>query len=326
MKIDLILLLVLFSVICFGDSVDQEKCERIGKDEIDGKVYLTCYINEITEIAVADKVIYPRNDDMTAFYLWYNKKILYLPIEMDQTFPNLERYNAGYCALTTISKDNFKGLSKLNYLALQGNKIEKIQSDTFEDLVSLDGLHLDKNRIRFLNAEAFVKLINLRIVDLTSNVCISKIFSPSDRDDGTVTEIPEALEGKCDYDEHPTKCTEEIDKKFLELSVIVTETSETISNQTTNYYQKVDKNIEILMTKVLNDLAKMTEENSELKEKLSKLKLETSLKDQENKNLKEKLQEKDDEISRKSEKIIKMKEIIKICSEPCSGDQNRDHE
>jgi Leucine rich repeat len=73
-----------------------------------------------------------------------NKKIVYLPVEVDEKYPGLIGYDASKCSIKEISKENFKGLSKLKILWLHHNFIERVDSDTFQDLSSLQVLVLGK--------------------------------------------------------------------------------------------------------------------------------------------------------------------------------------
>lgn len=78
-----------------------------------------------------------------------NRKIQYLPEKVGKSFPRLMLYNAAFCAIEAISRDNFKGLVKLEKLYLNDNQIKKISIDTFEDLNSLQVLYLSENLISF---------------------------------------------------------------------------------------------------------------------------------------------------------------------------------
>jgi Leucine-rich repeat (LRR) protein len=73
-----------------------------------------------------------------------NSKISYLPVKINEAFPNLLGYSAGNCSIKTISKENFEGLSNLRELLLFENFIKKIPGDTFEDLVALEFVNLGK--------------------------------------------------------------------------------------------------------------------------------------------------------------------------------------
>jgi Leucine-rich repeat (LRR) protein len=78
-----------------------------------------------------------------------NKKILYLPVGLQQVFPSLYVLDAISCSVVELSKANFQGLKQLSYLWLRDNQIEFIESGTFRDLDSLVDLDLSENFLFF---------------------------------------------------------------------------------------------------------------------------------------------------------------------------------
>ena len=68
-------------------------------------------------------------------------RIKYLPKNISQTFPNLVELSAVNTTLTSISKENFLSLPKLETLKL--GSVESIDPETFEDLTTLKTLHID---------------------------------------------------------------------------------------------------------------------------------------------------------------------------------------
>jgi hypothetical protein len=109
-----------------------------------GDVY-ACFLNEITVINSSETTISNKNEDVTALEFSNNENIFMLPVKVAESFPNLRAFGVARCSVRAVTKENFKGLTKLRYLSLNQNKIEKIPSDTFADLVSLDQLFLCKN-------------------------------------------------------------------------------------------------------------------------------------------------------------------------------------
>lgn len=59
-----------------------------------------------------------------------------------EKFPNLLKLIAGYCSIKQVSRDNFKGLSKLQELHLYENQIEKIDDNTFEFIPAVETIWL----------------------------------------------------------------------------------------------------------------------------------------------------------------------------------------
>lgn len=73
-----------------------------------------------------------------------NQNVSFLPINLHVKFPNLTTLTASFCALKTVTNKNFKSLTKLRLLWLEGNQIEEIPANAFEDLTALEVLHLSK--------------------------------------------------------------------------------------------------------------------------------------------------------------------------------------
>lgn len=82
---------------------------------------------------------------INALSLSNNKRVFFLPIRVQEVFPNLVAYTASNCSLVKISKDNFQNLGSLRYLYMSYNNIDGIPGNTFEDLISLEFIFLGKN-------------------------------------------------------------------------------------------------------------------------------------------------------------------------------------
>lgn len=82
---------------------------------------------------------------MVALDLQHNKKVFYLPIDVFETYPDLQAYAANDCSVKKVNRRNFMQLTKMLVIWLTRNLIEKIPSDTFEDLTLLVELQLRKN-------------------------------------------------------------------------------------------------------------------------------------------------------------------------------------
>lgn len=111
--------------------IDCEKIEIVGKAR-------TCFMTNRTAIRTTSVSFYTGLDDsVNAISFSFNQKIDFLPIQVEQKFPNLIEYRAAKCALRRVTKANFEFLNKLEALRLSGNRIERIASDTFEGLFKL---------------------------------------------------------------------------------------------------------------------------------------------------------------------------------------------
>lgn len=104
----------------------------------------TCFMDKKTIIDAPDVTISTRDDTIQGLTFIYNKNIYHLPIGVGEKFPNLLAYSNYDCSIKEISKQNFKGLSKLKYLSMGANMIVRIASDTFSDLTSLEVLRIRK--------------------------------------------------------------------------------------------------------------------------------------------------------------------------------------
>lgn len=103
----------------------------------------TCFMTSTTSIDELGAVITPRDDSVKALTFHGNKKIFHLPVNVAETFPNLEAYYARDCSLKEVPKRSFNGLIKIKLLSLEeNNEIEKISIGTFEGLVALKTLYL----------------------------------------------------------------------------------------------------------------------------------------------------------------------------------------
>lgn len=104
---------------------------------------LTCAVTNYTAIDSPDSIISgTQNNEIDELNLSYNRKVKFLPVSLNQKFPNLKFYQASRCSLHEISKKNFEQLINLRELRLSRNEIEIIQSDTFQGLTKLTEIYL----------------------------------------------------------------------------------------------------------------------------------------------------------------------------------------
>lgn len=101
----------------------------------------------LTDAAInsADVIISGLEDEsVRLFDSSRNRKVEYLPIHIADKFPNLVTFAADRCAIKEITKNDFENLFHLQWLNLDGNKLEIIKADVFKDLISLEALKLSK--------------------------------------------------------------------------------------------------------------------------------------------------------------------------------------
>jgi hypothetical protein len=120
-------------------------CEAISLGNYGGIVLSTCKLERTTSIDSTGVSISDPKESILGLYFFDNKKIHYLPENLQEHFSNLSGIQASKCAIKQISNVNFKGLTKLTFVELGDNKIEKIASNTFEDSLLLEKLYLCKN-------------------------------------------------------------------------------------------------------------------------------------------------------------------------------------
>jgi DNA-directed RNA polymerase subunit L len=85
------------------------------------------------------------------------------------------------CDLKIMLKHQMKGLGKVKYLDLLGNRLEKLDSNTFENTPNLIEIMLNNNKIKFIGYELLHPLKHLEIINLGGNICtISHANSPEE--------------------------------------------------------------------------------------------------------------------------------------------------
>lgn len=128
-------------------------CERTNKQILcsisfttapNNETLTTCFIKHPSRIGSNDYTIKNTDESLTELMILNNRKILFLPIEVAKSFPNLLLYSVSDVPVKNIAKINFANLSKLIKLYIYSLQIETIYSDTFEDLTSLEVLILSK--------------------------------------------------------------------------------------------------------------------------------------------------------------------------------------
>lgn len=85
--------------------------------------------DNFTKITTYEKY---RDESIEAFFTGFNTKLEHLPKNLGEKFPNLLTMSTHTCSIKTITKESFRGLSKLQDLNLQTNQIEIINDDTFD--------------------------------------------------------------------------------------------------------------------------------------------------------------------------------------------------
>lgn len=87
--------------------------------------------------------------------------------------------------LEEITREDFRGLSKLKQLVVFSNRIQVIESDLFMHTPSLIALSIWDNQIKHVGYNAFDQLHGLSTIYFDNNIC----FSHSVNDDRTAAEL-----------------------------------------------------------------------------------------------------------------------------------------
>lgn len=137
--------------------------------KVELRTVVTCVFNDDSEINEPSKLTNSLNESVTELRMVRNKKIEFLPQDISVPFPNLRIVDAFGCSVKEVTKQSFYGLTKVQKIVLDDNKIEKIVENSFDDLTELNLLYLDNNKITDLPIKLFEKLENLDTLYLNGN-------------------------------------------------------------------------------------------------------------------------------------------------------------
>lgn len=118
-------------------------CERWETIVHNGEYKHICFVSFAT-IDPCHCVIPDNRSDVVQFNAAFQEEVTALPYDFDSRFPYLEVYNASYCSVQSISKENFDDMRRLKKLYLDNNQIETIAADTFSGLSAIIMIHLRK--------------------------------------------------------------------------------------------------------------------------------------------------------------------------------------
>jgi len=98
-----------------------------------------------------------------------NQKSFFLPTNLDQLFPKLEKLSIIASRLIAIDNVKLSNLKNLKKLFLSKNEIKFISATDFAGLKNLQGLDLSFNNIADIEAGSFDELKSLEILNLQGN-------------------------------------------------------------------------------------------------------------------------------------------------------------
>lgn len=92
-----------------------------------------------------------------------------LPINVDESFPNLISYSASKTTFRILKKEHMRHLRSLESLSLNNGELIRIRRDTFDDMPNLLRLDLGFNFIKIISPENFRELDKLEFLSLKNN-------------------------------------------------------------------------------------------------------------------------------------------------------------
>lgn len=106
-----------------------------------------------------------------------NLQLHQLPLQLGETFPNLEALYIFEGKLTSLSCDHLQNMPNLRVLSIQNNtEIEVLHSNVFEHTRELKRIILRNNNLDVISHKAFEGLTNLSLVRLNKNQCVDLTF------------------------------------------------------------------------------------------------------------------------------------------------------
>jgi hypothetical protein len=200
------------------------KCERFS---VPDHVWITqlfnaCFMDSETTIDSKGFTISNTNEKkILGLQFTENKKNHFLPENVNEVLPDLEKYDTDVCSIKEINYKKFKGLAKLTGLSLTKNQIEIIENAAFKDLTLLRKLYLRKknsktfflirnnffvfisgsNKIIKINGKAFARLNMLSTVDLKTNVCVNKYIKQDFKGSTLIVDLQGQIPSAFAFDE-----------------------------------------------------------------------------------------------------------------------------
>jgi hypothetical protein len=108
--------------------------------------------------------------EIKTFQIHESPQLDFIPLGILSEFPNLDGLIILHCNLPTVKSGLFKpDFGIIEYLSLQGNKIEKIEAEAFQYLINLKWLDLYKNSLKTLSHQIFKNNPDLAYIDLNYN-------------------------------------------------------------------------------------------------------------------------------------------------------------
>ncbi|CAG9811973.1 unnamed protein product [Chironomus riparius] len=92
-----------------------------------------------------------------------------LPINVDESFPNLVSYSASETSFRILKKEHLRHLRSLESLSLNKGELIRVRRDAFDDMPNLQRLDLGYNFIKMVSPENFRELGKLEFLSIKNN-------------------------------------------------------------------------------------------------------------------------------------------------------------
>lgn len=152
-------------------------------------------------------------------YLGINRQnTKFLPNNLAEYFPNLEKIYATNSHLEYIKQNDFLGLTQLTIVFFSGNPLKELPCGVFNTNLKLQELHFETNTLKKIGADIFKPLLNLKLAHFRENQCVQK-------DIDNIANLPELvslIEKNCDS----SCCDPEDAEKLIKLNEKLNELEE----------------------------------------------------------------------------------------------------
>jgi len=111
-------------------------------------------------------------NDITSLRI-IDQNVLFLPTNLAELFPQLQRLSVRNSRLTAIDKSDLIGLGNLLEIAITGNNLTSLPGDLFSELLQLQTIDISDNGIAELPIGIFTPLSELRRLNISNNALTS---------------------------------------------------------------------------------------------------------------------------------------------------------
>lgn len=125
-------------------------------------------ISEVSHNHLAGK----NDSDVTQLFI-QNQVVGFIPHNVSDFFPILNRFDVNNASITELTRDSLKGLYRLRIFQVNVNQIEGIRGDIFMDNSELQQINLINNPIKHVAHRVFDHLTQLTYLNFQTTTCIN---------------------------------------------------------------------------------------------------------------------------------------------------------